>query len=796
LKELEKEERQPMQYGYFEVNRKEYIITRPDTPTPWMNYISNESGYCGIVSQTGGGFSFYKDPRDRRITKYRFNSIPVDRPGRYIYIKNNETGEYWSPTWQPVMKTLDEYECRHGLGYTRISSRYGNITHSLCYFVPPNQTVEIWHLRLGNTSQQQMILSLYPYSEFTLWSEPESRNIQWSLHLTRCFFKEGMIFYRFIEPHPAFHIKENIHYNPERPGFAFMGINVPVEDFDCVRDIFIGMYRSETNPKGVERNNLSGSILEGGIACAALRTVINLQPEEEKDVIIILGFAEHEEQATAVRNRFSIPEKLNEDLQQLGELWHIYLSGLHLSCPDNDISTFINVWHPYQCKTTFDWSRYISYYENGEGRGMGTRDSCQDALALCERLPAAVRKRIVNIISACQLTTGDCFHQFFPLGHKAELKNFSDDHLWLIVMTFYYIAESGDINFLKETMPYADSDKSDSLYTHLVSALSYTETRRGSHGLPLILVADWNDTLHLWMEAEHPESVFIAALYVYAATLLASLAERIGEKADAAIYRKRATNMSELVNETCWDGEWYIRGFGKKKIGTKDNEAARIFLNSQSWAVISGIAQGERAFTCMNSVRTYLNSPEGCKLIWPSFESYDAAHGLISRYVKGRKENGIFAHACAWAVIAEVLLERADYAYEYYTALLPIKKNSRAEVLKTEPYVYCQTICSGDGLNRGEGANSWLTGTASWMYIAFTHFILGIKPGLDGLTIAPCIPRQWEGFSMERVFRGCKYMIKCRRRKRKRLIVDGKERKGIVVEPQNSKNCSIDVEII
>ncbi|MBN1697668.1 MAG: hypothetical protein JW881_09155 [Spirochaetales bacterium] len=785
-----------MQYGYFSEKQKEYIITRPDTPTPWMNYISNGRGYCGIVSQTGGGFSFFGDPRDRRITKYRFNGVPIDRPGRYIYIKDNSTGDYWSPTWQPVMKHPDRYICRHGLGYTRIESRYGDIAHSLCYFVPPEHSLEIWHLRIENTSHNPIDLSVIPYSEFTLWCEPESRNIQWSLHLTRCFFENGLIFYPFIEPHPAFDAKKKSAYDPQRPGFAFMGIDGRVNDYDCSRDVFIGTYRSETNPAGVEAPSLSGSLLEGGIGCAALRTEVSLEPGEGKEVIVILGFAANKEEAYASSRYFGDPGNAEKAFFDMNGGWQSYLSGFTIACPDSMINTFTNVFHPYQCKTTFDWSRYISYYENGEGRGMGTRDSCQDALALCERIPDAVRKRITEIISACQLETGDCYHQFFPLGHRAELKNFSDDHLWLIVTAYYYIAESGDLDFLRENIPYADSDVKAPLYDHLTAALQATQKRKGPHGLPLILVADWNDTLHLWMESEAPESVFTALLYMYAAGLLASLAERIGETSDAAAIRQKSSEMAALINESCWDGGWYVRGFGGKKIGTKENRAARIFLNSQSWAVISGIARGERAFACMDSARSHLNSPEGLKLISPPFDRYDPDHGLISRYVKGRKENGIFAHACAWAVIAETMLGRPDYAFEYYSAILPVKKNDRADILKTEPYVFCQTICSEDGLNTGEGANSWLTGTASWMYIAFTRHILGIRPGLDGLTISPCIPGSWEGFTMERIFRGCRYTVACRRGGQNRLLVDGRERERWFVEPLNSETCSIDIEIM
>jgi cellobiose phosphorylase len=651
------------------------------------------------------------------------------------------------------------------------------------------------HLTIKKNRKKSGRFSIIPYCEFTLWSEPESRNIQWSLHLTRCFFEKGMIFYPLIEPHPAFNIHDNRDYIPERPGFAFMGINTEVSDFECVRDKFIGMYRSETNPEGAERGYLTGSILEGGIGCAALRTIISLKPDEERDIIVTLGFAESKSQALKIKGNYLTAVQVNKELKKVKESWEQYLSFLHLESLDENVNGMINVWNPYQCKTTFDWSRYISFYENGEGRGMGTRDSCQDALSVCCQVPDEVRKRIIQIITACQLESGDCYHQFFPLGQKGEFKGFSDDHLWLIPMVYYYIAETGDFSIMEEEVPYANSRKEDTVFHHLLASLKYTQNQTGPHGLPLILVADWNDTLHLWMDAQSPESVFTAALYVYAAKLFVSLALKAGDTGAAGIISGNIKQMTDRVNNLCWDGDWYLRGFGKTKIGTKKNKQAKIFLNSQAWCILSGIAEGKRAIKCMDSVREYLDTEEGLKLLWPCFESYDQKHGLISRYVKGRKENGIFSHANAWAVIAEAILKRADIAFDYYKKNLPAERNNSAEILKTEPYVYCQTICSDDSLNRGEGANSWLTGTASWMYIAFTQHILGIKPVLEGLMIDPCIPGKWQGYKATRVFRGCKYNIECIKSKNRRVLLDGQEIRGNVIPPQKAKECKVVVEI-
>ena len=590
-----------MQYGYFSEDSREYIITRPDTPTPWINYISNSRGYCGIVSQTGGGFSFHKDPRERRITKYRYNNVPVDRPGRYFYIKDLETGEYWSPGWQPVQKELDTFLCRHGQGYTVINSEYGKLQHELLYFVPQDDDCEVWQLVLRNRDSRKRALAVYSYSEFTFWSEPESRNIQWSLHLTRCSFEEDLVLYNFIEPHPAFDRLANRNYVGDRPGFAFMGMNKPVFDYDCSRDAFTGMYYSETNPAGVRAAKLSCSLIRGGVACAALRTEITLEPGSHETITVILGYADDKTGACTLRDKYSSLHNVEKALERVKSDWSSYLETMAVQTPDPEFNTLVNVWNQYQCRTTFDWSRYISFYENGEGRGMGTRDSCQDTLAVCAPLPGLVRSRIGRIISTTQFTTGDCFHQFFPLGGRGDMKGFSDDHLWLIQMVYAYIAETVDFSLLDEVLPYAESEKTAPVYRHLVDALDYTERMKGEHGLPLILTADWNDTLHLWMEAEKPESVLTAELYVHALKLMAELAACRQQDEDAAAFLERAERMSGIINQYCWDGAWYCRGFGSKVIGTAESAQAKIFLNSQTWAVIAGVADRDRAEQCMDS---------------------------------------------------------------------------------------------------------------------------------------------------------------------------------------------------
>ncbi|HRU39701.1 MAG TPA: hypothetical protein P5511_07470, partial [Candidatus Goldiibacteriota bacterium] len=522
---------------------------------------------------------------------------------------------------------------------------YGDVEHETAYFVAQEDDCEVWRLKIRNAGKKTRKLSVVPYSEFTFWSEPESRNIQWSMHLTRCSYAGGMIFYNFIEPHPAFDMKANRNYVGDRPGYAFMAMNKKPLDFECSRDSFIGMYNSESDPAGIKNGKLSNSIIRGGVACAALRVEMDLKPGGEEHVIVCLGFGRSKSDASRMRSLYCSAKGSGRALEAVKKSWDSYLSAIKVKTPDRDFNTMVNVWNQYQCKTTFDWSRYISFYENGEGRGMGTRDSCQDTLAVAAHMPKRVKSRIFQILSTTQFRTGDCYHQFFPLGGRGDLKGFSDDHLWLIQMVYSYICETGDFGILREKTPYADSAAKETVYTHLKRAINYTERMKGRHGLPLILTADWNDTLHLWMEAKKPESVLTAELYVYGLKLMEKMALIMNKRAEARLYCGRAERLSDIINKKCWDGNWYYRGFGSEIIGTKKSKRARIFLNSQTWAVISGAAERYKAEKCMDSVAKLLASEEGVKKVWPPFDKYDQTYGLISRYNKGRKENGIFAHA-------------------------------------------------------------------------------------------------------------------------------------------------------
>lgn len=763
-----------MKYGNFKSGEREYWIEDPRTPQPWINYISNRDGYCGIVSQTGGGFSFYQDPRTKRLTKYRYNSVPVDRPGRYLYVRDERNGRCWSPGWQPVCRELDAYRCRHGLGYTHIESRFGGLDHDLVYYVPEKGRHECWRLRLHNATLEEMDISLYSYVEFTFWTEAESRNQQWSAHLTRASFSGDAVQYPFIEGHPSFIRTENLDYDPTRAGMAFLTWTLPVDDFETVRDCFIGPYRHEGNPAGIEAKQLSNSILSGGIGCGALRRRLHIAAGETLEVVVLLGFAESGREIAALRDGYRGTDRSDRELAEALEARRSYLGAIQVETPDAVANDMFNTWHPWQCRTTFDWSRYISFYENGEGRGMGTRDSFQDLLAICAFDPAAVKDRLALIVESCQFESGSCCHQFYPILKKGELHGFSDDHLWGILAFRALVDETGDPSTLERKVAFADnSGRRETLYRHLAMALENVEANLGPHGLPLILNADWNDTLHLWIDADQPESSFVAMLYVHALRQMAGLALATGREADSAGYSAAADEMSRRINEVCWDGEWYVRGFANGPIGTASDRHARIFLNPQSWAVISGVATPERARACMESVSRELESPFGPKLLAPTFTQYDSRFGLISRYVPGHKENGIFAHAVAWAIIAWSMLGDGDRAFDYYRKVTPAFRNDRASELRTEPYVYCQTISSDDSLHPGEGSNSWLTGTASWMHVAFGQHILGVRPTMDGLTVRPTLPSHWDGFSIERKFRDCRYQITARRDSANRASVNG-----------------------
>ncbi len=764
-----------MEFGYFDPESREYVILRPDTPLPWINYLGCEE-YCGLISNTGGGYSFYKDPRERRITRYRYNNIPTDSNGRYIYMRDNKTDDFWSPTWQPVMKTLETYECRHGLGYTKITSSYNGIKTAITYFVPLSETLEVWMLEVKNESKKIRDLTAFSFIEFCLWDALNDMiDYQYNLNIGETAYKDGVIY----------HLSR---YRVEEKYFAYFACtNSKVAGFDTQRRDFLSNYGSLASPETVVSNNCKNSIACGWSPCAVHAVPIKLGRAEEKTIIFILGYSEKREEVQNKIKKYKEKENILKALERLKAYWEENLSHFSATTEDPLVNVMVNTWNQYQCRTTFNWSRSASYYESGIGRGMGFRDSNQDTLGFVHQIPQKVKERLIDLAST-QFEKGDAYHQYSPLTKRGQGGGYSDDHLWLIFSTASYIKETGDISFLEKMVPY-DNGKEGRIYEHLEGALEFTLSNLGPHGLPLILFADWNDCLNLTRSKKHAESVMVAEMLVAGAKEMSLLAERGGHREDVQKYKKIAENMAGRINEIAWDGSWYIRAFDDdgNVVGSSKCKEGQIFLETQPWAVIGGVADPERAKKCMDSVKNHLATEHGIMLLTPPYSKFYPELGSISIYPPGLKENAaIFCHPNPWAMIAECILGRGDQAFEYYKAILPAAKGKIAEIHKVEPYVYCQMIAGRDHKDFGEGKNSWLTGSAAWNFVAISQWILGIRPDYEGLIIDPCIPKKWNGFEIKRRFRGCDYYITVRNPEHvnkgiKEIHVDGKKIEGNLI---------------
>ncbi|MBY9003586.1 MAG: glycosyl transferase [Candidatus Lokiarchaeota archaeon] len=786
-----------MSYGYFDDDNKEYVITRPDTPLPWINYLSNGK-YCAMVSNTGGGFSFYIDPRDQRILRYRYNNLPMDRPGRYFYIRDNQTSEYWTPTWQPVPKNLDNYECRHGLGYTRISSSYKGLDVEILYFVPLDDDLEIWSLTLHNNSSEKKELGIFSYAEFCLWNAlSDQRDLQYIQNVAVANYDqmENTIFY---------HLFDFSSY------IAFFSSNSKVMGFDCDRESFIGHYRSEANPISVENGKCRNSQALGGNPIAATCNELKMNPHETKKLIFVLGVVKEKSHAKRMISKYEKSEEVEIEFLKLKEKWNKFLEKFIVDTPEKDFNCNINIWNPYQCKTTFDWARYVSFYETGIGRGIGFRDSNQDTLAVCHTLPNLVRKRLLELAKN-QFENGKVYHIYFPLTGEGDYPNyvnprmkfFSDDHLWMIFAVSNYLKETGDMSILEQDVDYVEGSK-EILYDHLKRAIEFTNNHMGSHGFPLIGTADWNDTLQLHGPNNNGESVMVAMQFHKALSDMSEIANELNNNTDAAKYDNLAKKVSDHINKHAWDGQWYIRAFTDdgEVIGSKSNKEGKIFLNTQSWAVFSKVAPIDRGFQCMNSVREHLVTDYGIKLLNPPYTRYYPELKGISTFPPGLKENGsIFCHSNPWAEIAECILGRGDIAFEYFTKIAPTTKNKIAEIHQTEPYIYSQMITGNDHPNFGAAKNSWLTGTASWTLKAATDWILGIRPQFHGLMIDPCIPKKWDEFRVTRHYRDGIYNIHVQNpnhlsKGKTRIRVDNIEQENNMIPIfKDSKKHSVEVKI-
>jgi cellobiose phosphorylase len=762
-----------MKFGDFDDANREYVITRPDTPLPWINYLGVDE-YCGLISNTAGGYSFYKDARERRLLRYRYNNVPSDRPGRYIYMRDDESRDYWSASWQPVLKDLAKYryECRHGLSYTKISSEYSKIGTETTYFVPLGENLEIWRLAVTNNSKKRRSLSLFTYVEFCMWDAVnDMTDFQYNLNIAQTKFRNNAIY----------HVT---NFHAHQDCYAWFWANRKVASYDGLRQAFIGPYRSESNPIAVERGRCAKELAVGWAPFAGLHVKLALKPGEKKEVVFALGYGEKWGEEEKYFAKYKDGRAVDAELAKLKSYWDQSLDKYSVKTPDPAVNTMVNIWNQYQCRTTFNWSRSASYYESGIGRGMGFRDSNQDTLGFAHQIPGKVRQRLIDIAST-QFPEGRAYHQYSPLTKKGNTEGFGDDHLWLVLAVANYIKETGDAAFLEQGVPFNDGSAA-TMYDHLRKALDYSWMSVGWRDIPRIENADWNDCLNLRGPSGKAASVMVGQMFVMMAGLMAELSERVGRAGEAAGYRERAEEMKRRINESCWDGEWYLRAIDDSgaPVGSVKNDEGKIWLESQSWAVLSGVADEERAKSCMDAVAEHLATKNGIVLFWPAYSVYHPELGYVSVFPKGLKENAaIFCHTNPWAMIAETMLGRGEAAFRYYKAILPCASNDRADVHWTEPYVYSQMIAGKEHKDFGQAKNSWLTGTASWNFVAASQHILGVRPDFDGLVIDPCIPASWKGFTVRRVFRGAAYLISVKNPNKANrgvsmLVVDGREIMG------------------
>jgi cellobiose phosphorylase len=808
-----------MKYGYFDDKNKEYVITDPKTPYPWINYLGNED-FFSLISNTAGGYSFYKDAKFRRLTRFRYNNVPIDDGGKYFYIKDAE--RIWSPGWKPVKTELDKYECRHGLSYTRITGQKNGLSADILYFVPLGFWGEIQKVSLRNEGRERKKFKLFSFVEWCLWNaEDDMTNFQRNFS-TGEVEVEGSVIYHKTE------------YKERRDHYAFFSVNSEINGFETNRDSFLGPYNGFDKPAAIEKGHLDNNIAHGWSPIGSHCIEIELEPGESRSLIFMLGYVENEvsmkweskgiinkQKAKDMITSFDSVEKVDKALMDLNHFWDDLLSKYQVQSGDEKLDRMVNIWNQYQCMITFNFSRSASYFESGIGRGMGFRDSNQDLIGFVHQVPERARERILDI-AATQFEDGGAYHQYQPLtkrGNDAVGGNFNDDPLWLILSTTAYIKETGDYSILEEQVPF-DNDESiaQSHFEHLRRSFYHVVNNLGPHGLPLIGRADWNDCLNLNCFSNDPnesfqtteneaggvaESVMIAGMFVLYGSEFVKLCKKIGKDVVAEEAAIHIENMQAAIDQHGWDGKWFIRAydFYGNKVGSNENEEGKIFIESQGFCTMAGIGlEDGRAMTALDSVKERLDCEYGIVLNNPAFTEYIIEYGEISTYPAGYKENaGIFCHNNPWIMIGETLLGRGDQAYEYYKKIAPSFLEEISDLHKTEPYVYAQMVAGKDAFQPGEAKNSWLTGTAAWNYYAISQYILGIQPEYDGLIIDPCVPESWEGFRITRNFRGAVYHIKVKNPDHvskgvKSISLNGKEFKERII-PIFSSGSENQVEI-
>ena len=815
-----------MKFGYFDDANKEYVITTPETPYPWINYLGSQA-FFSLISNTAGGYSFYKDAKLRRITRFRYNNVPLDLGGgRYFYLYDD--GDFWSPGYAPAKKELDSYECRHGMGYTKIKGSRNGIETEVTFFVPQDYNGEVHKVTVKNTGSAKKNVKLFSFIEWCLWNaQDDSTNFQRNFSTGEVEIKGSVIYHK-------------TEYKERRDHYAFYSVNAPIAGFDSDRETFIGTYGGFESPKAVVAGQSGNSVADGWSPIASHCLEIALEPGEAKDFVFILGYVENpveekwewqvgtpddngllmsakapngtniinKKRAEEMIAKFATTEAVDAAFEELKEYWDKLLSKYTVQTADEKVNRMVNIWNQYQCMVTFNLSRSASYFESGIGRGMGFRDSNQDLLGFVHQIPDRARERIIDLAST-QLPDGGAYHQYQPLTKKGNDEiggNFNDDPLWLILAVTSYIKETGDYSILDVMTPYDNKDElAAPMADHIKRSFDHVINNLGPHGLPLIGRADWNDCLNLncfstesgesfqtvtSKDGKVAESVMIAGMFAYIGEEYAILMEKVGNKAEAERAMKEVEKMRETIMRDGYDGEWFLRAYDDfgRKIGSNECEEGKIFIESQGFCILGkcGLDDG-KALKALDSVEERLGSKYGLVLNNPAFTKYYVEYGEISTYPAGYKENaGVFCHNNAWIMCAEAFMGRGDKAFDYYTRIAPAYTEEYSEVHRLEPYVYAQMVAGKDARRFGEAKNSWLTGTASWNFIAISQYILGVKPEYDGLMIDPSIPKAWDGYELTRQFRGdtMKVTVKNPNHVSKgvaKMVVDGKEVAGNII---------------
>ncbi len=756
-----------MRYGHFDNENREYVIERPDVPVSWTNYLGVKD-LCTVLSHNAGGYSFYQSAEHHRITRFRPNGVPLDRPGHYVYLRDDRSRDYWSISWQPVGKDLREasYECRHGLSYSRFSCDYHDIHAEQTVFIPVADDVELWDVRIRNTGGERRQLSVFGYVEFSFHHvEIDNQNLQMSLYASGTGCEDGIIEYDFF-------------YEPWT--FHYFAASFDPDSYDSVRDGFLGSYRTETNPTAVERGECSNTAELGGNHCGALHKRLALEPGEEIRLFFMTGVGPRAK-GREIREQYSDPAAVDRAFERLRAYWQAKLAKFQCRTPHSGLDTMVNTWTLYQAETCVVWSRFASFIEVGGRTGLGYRDTSQDVMSVAHTNPVKCRQRIIELLEG-QVSQGYGLHLFDPDWFDPEKQKApkfksptvtptpsresiihgladvcSDDALWLVASVCEYVKETGDAALFDQVVPFADRGEA-TVYEHLKRALDFSAEQVGPSGIAKGLRADWNDCLNLG----GGESALVSFLHHWALRAFVEAAEYLGRKDDAQRYCALAERVKATCERELWDGEWYIRGITAKgvRIGTERSEEGRIFLESNTWAVASDAATPARARSTMDAIDRHLWSPFGLHLLWPAYSKPDDDIGFVTRVYKGIKENAaIFSHPNPWAVIAECKLGRGSRAMKFYDALLPYNQNDAIEIREAEPYSYCQFIMGRDHTAFGRARHPWLTGSGGWSYTAATRWILGVRPGFEGLTIDPCIPGHWRAFEIERQWRGATFRI-------------------------------------